>query len=127
MNKTLSMKALVLSAALAFSGAAMAHGSTAPEHGGIVHMSGETLFEVVPQGAGVAVYIKDDGELVNSANMTARLVVLAKGAKTEVALKPAGANKFEAAPVTIPLGARVAIIATDKTSHAQFSVTFTSK
>lgn len=57
-------------AALAFALSAGAHGSMKPEHGGLVQMTGETLFELVSAPAGVALYVKEDEEVADRAGRT---------------------------------------------------------
>jgi len=124
-RKTL-LAALAGLAALTLAATADAHGSMKPQHGGVVQMTGETLFELVTGPAGVALYVKEDDEDVVSAGMTAKLTVTTKaGAKSDVALTPAGGNKFEAKGVKIPAGAKVGVMLVNKTTQARSSATFT--
>jgi len=124
-RKTL-LAALAGLAALTLAATADAHGSMKPQHGGVVQMTGETLFELVTGPTGVALYVKEDDEDVVSAGMTARLTVTTKaGAKSDVALTPAGGNKFEAKGVKIPAGAKVGVMLVNKTTQARSSATFT--
>jgi len=46
---------------------AFAHGSMKPQHGGLVHMSGETLIELVTGPKGVDVYLSEEDEPVPAA------------------------------------------------------------
>src|SRR5688572_7653769 len=95
-------------AALAFNGA-HAHGSTKPQHGGVVQLVGETSVELVAGAEGAEVYVMYDGEDVSSDGMTGKLTVDNAGAKSETALQPAGANKFEAKGVKISGGSKVVV------------------
>jgi hypothetical protein len=112
-------------AALAFAATADAHGSMKPQHGGVVQMTGETMVELVNAPTGVAVYVRDDEEDVDSAGMTAKLTVSTAGKTSNVALAPAGGNKFEAKGVKIPAGSKVGVMLVNKATHARSSVTFT--
>lgn len=85
------------------------------------------MFELVVQPKAVSLYVMEDHEPVDSAAINAKLTILAKGEKSEVMLKPAGGNKFEAKDVTIPVGARVAVTLVNKTTRAQSGVTFSIK
>ena len=118
--------ALVAVAALGLPSASLAHGSTKPQHGGVVQVTGETVVELVYGPAGVALYVKEDDEDVESAAMTATLTITtAAGARSDVQLKPAGGNKFEAKGVMVPAGSKVGVMVIDNTTHARSSVTFT--
>ena len=114
----------VAGAVLAFNADALAHGSTKPQHGGIVQMSGETLIELVVQPTGVAIFVKDEDDEVASAGMAAKLVVMHKGARTEIAMKPAAGNKFEARGAKIQPGSKVAVMLTNNTTLAKVSADF---
>ena len=117
--------ALVAVAALGLPAASLAHGSTKPQHGGVVQMTGETLVELVYGPAGVALYVKEDDEDVESAGMTATLTITTvAGARSDVQLKPAGGNKFEAKGVMVPAGSKVAVMVINNATQARSSVTF---
>ena len=123
--KTLSAAAVGL-AALAFAAGAEAHGSMKPQHGGVVQMTGETRFELVNAPAGVALYVKDDDEDVESAGMTARLTITTKAGQTSnVQMAPAGGNKFEAEGVKLAPGSKVGVMLVNKATQARASTTFT--
>lgn len=111
-------------AAMTLSAGAQAHGATKPAHGGIVQMSGETLFELVAEPAGTAIYIVDEDDEVPSSGLTAKLVIFAKGAKSEVAMTPAAGNKFEAKGTKIPAGAKVSVQITNKATQVKTSAEF---
>lgn len=117
----------VASAALAFNADALAHGNTKPSHGGVVQMSGETLFELLVEPTGVALFIVDEDDEVASSGMAARLVITSKGDKTEVAMKPAAGNKFEARNTRIAPGSKVVVVLTNNTTQARTSAEFTLK
>lgn len=129
MNKLLTWKAraaltLLAAAALTFHMPAHAHGSTKPEHGGLVQMSGETRFELAVSPDAVALYVKEDDELLPSAGMTAKLTILYKGAKTEVTLQPEAGNKFEAKGVKIAAGSKVSVVLVNKVTQVRTSASF---
>ena len=125
MKKVLSLLLIVL-APLAFD-AAHAHGSTKPQHGGVVQLVGETSVELVTRDDGAEVYVMYDGEDVASGNMTGKLTIDNGGAKSEAALQSAGGNKLEAKGVKIPSGSKVAVTLTDKQTTAKTTARFTIK
>jgi hypothetical protein len=108
MKKLFSL--LMLVATCLVGGTALAHGNTKPLHGGIMQMVGETSFELVAKPEGAELYVVDDGEDIASAQMTAKLTIDIGGTKSEVAMQPAGGNKFEAKGAKIPSGAKVAVL-----------------
>jgi hypothetical protein len=118
---------LLCLSALGLSGAAMAHGITKPQHGGVVQMTGETLFELVTAPAGVTIYVLDEDEPVNAAAMTGKLTISAAGKKSEVALAPAGGHKFFAKGLKLPKGANVGVMVVDNASKARYGATFLIK
>ena len=104
-----------------------AHGGTQPEHGGIVQLVGDMSFELVPAADHVELWVEDDGDEVNSAELAAKLTVVDGGAKSEVALTPAGGNKFEAKGVKIAKGAKVTALVTLKDKQSKIAANFTIK
>ncbi len=126
MKKTLALL-LCLSAAGSLSGTAFAHGFTKPQHGGVVQMTGETLFELVAAPAGVTIYVLDEDEPVDAAAMTGKLSITAGAKKSEVALAPAGGNKFFAKGLKLPKGANVGVMVVDTASKARYGATFIIK
>jgi hypothetical protein len=115
-------------AVLAFATAAYAHGGNKPEHGGVVQVAGDTLFELVSEPGGVSLFVEDDEEEVDSAAMTAKLTITDKsGASSEAVLTPAGGNRFQAQGVTIPAGATVGVLLVNKATQAQSTATFSPK
>lgn len=88
---------LILTALLALLPAlAFAHGNTKPQHGGVVQMSGETVFELVVKPASVELYVTEDDEAVSPADATANLVVAQGGKETKLALTAGPGNAFVA-------------------------------
>ena len=118
---------LVLTLASATAPVARAHGGTQPEHGGIVQLVGDMSFELVPAADRVELWVEDDGEEVNSAELAAKLTVVDGGTKSEVALTPAGGNKFEAKGVKIGKGAKVTALLTLKDKQSKIAANFTIK
>lgn len=110
--------------ALGLPGMALAHGTTTPQHGGVVQMNGETLFELVKNPAGVSLYVLDDDEPVNAAAMTAKLDVTEDGRRTDVTMVPATGNRFEAKRLKLAKGAIVGVLLIDNASKARNGTTF---
>jgi hypothetical protein len=106
---------------------AKAHGGTQPEHGGVVQLVGDMTFELVARPDGVELYVEDDGEEVNSADLAAKLTIVNAGAKSEVVLAPAAGNKFEAKGVKIASGAKVTALLTLKDKQSKIAANFTIK
>src|SRR5713101_3126519 len=119
-----SFVALVLLVISPFN-AARAHGGTQPEHGGIVQLVGDMTFELVARPDGVELYVEDDGEEVNSADLAAKLTIVNAGAKSEVVLAPAAGNKFEGKGVKITSGAKVTALLTLKDKESKIAANFT--
>jgi hypothetical protein len=126
MKKTLAFL-LGLSAVTGLSTTAFAHGTTKPQHGGIVQMNGETLFEIVTAPAGVSLYVIDEDDPVNAAAMTAKLSVTAGGKKTEVAMLPLKGNQFFAKGLRVAKGANIGVLVVDKASGTRYGTTFVIK
>ena len=106
---------------------ARAHGGTQPEHGGVVQLVGDMTFELVARPDGVELYVEDDGEEVNSAELAAKLTIVDAGAKSEVVLTPATGNKFEARGVKIASGAKVTALLTLKDKQSKIAANFVIK
>ena len=117
----------LLVAPLAAGGAAHAHGSTKPQHGGIVQVTGETMFELVNKPAGVELYISEHGEEIPSSSASAKLSIASGAAKKEVSLTPAGGNKYVAKGVKVTSGSKVIVTLVDNTIKAKTFATFTVK
>ena len=120
-----SWPALVLGASvLVFNAPIHAHGSSKPEHGGVIQIAGETRLELVVRPDGVALYIKDDDDEVPSADVTAKLTIVSKGAKTEVPMQAAADNKFEAKGLKLVSGSKVSVLVINKNTQAKVGATF---
>lgn len=124
MKKLLPALLLGLAATAPLAAPAQAHGLTKPQHGGVVQMSGETLFEIVQAPAGVSLYVLDEDEPVNAAAMTAKLSITAAGRKSEVAMAPAKGNQFVAKGLKLAKGANVGVMVIDKASGSRLGTTF---
>ena len=107
-------------------GASLAHGSMKPQHGGLVQMTGETMFELVTGPKGVDVYLSEEDEPIPAAAYTAKLTQTAAGKKTEVALKAAGGYKLSAPGFKAAKGAKIVVALIDKSGAKTFA-TFQTK
>ncbi|MES3024748.1 MAG: hypothetical protein V4857_24520 [Pseudomonadota bacterium] len=87
---------LAAGAAMAVCGAALAHGVLTPQYGGQVAKVNDVSYELVATPGSIAVYVDDHGQKVDVAGGKAKLLLVAGGARTSVALLPAGGNKLEA-------------------------------
>ena len=121
-----SFFALALLVAAPFN-TARAHGGTQPEHGGVVQLVGDMTFELVARPDGVELFVEDDGEEVNSAELAAKLTIVNAGAKSEVVLASATGNKFEAKGVKIAPGSKVTALLTLKDKQSKIAANFTIK
>ena len=126
MKKTLTLLFCLLTLG-GLSNAALAHGITKPQHGGVVQMNGETLFELVVNPAGVSLYVLDEDEPVNAAAMTAKLSISAGGKKTDVTMVPANGNQFVAKGLKLAKDANVSVLVIDKATQSRYGTTFTIK
>ena len=93
------MKILLPSAfaALVAATAAVAHEDHGkPRFGGVVADAGHYQAELVARSDSLTIHVTEHGTPVPTAAGSARLTLLAGGKKTEVALAPAGNNRFEA-------------------------------
>jgi hypothetical protein len=107
--------------------AASAHGNMKPQHGGIVQMSGETVFELVVKPTSVELYVSEDDEPVASSTATAKLTLTVVGKKTELPLVAGAGNGFVGAGIKLPKGAKVSVTVVDKASGAKTFTTYTLK
>ena len=125
MNK---IAATLLAAAMAAASfPAAAHGEAQPMHGGIVQMAADLQFELVPQAGGAALYVVDHGKPADASKMSGKLTVLNGKDKSEADLKPAGANKLEAANVKLGAGAKVVASVRGATPGKAVTVRFSVK
>ncbi len=111
----------------ALPGAVLAHGATHAQHGGVVQMNGETLFELVRAPAGVSLYVTDEDEPVAASSMTARLSVTVGGQRRDVAMVPGNGNQFFARGLTLLKGASVGVLVINRVTQARYGTTFTIK
>ncbi|TWB67606.1 hypothetical protein FBZ87_11435 [Nitrospirillum amazonense] len=111
--------------ALAATQPALAHGNTKPQHGGVVLMAGETVFELVNKAGAVALYVTDDDEPVAATAMTGQISITTGGKTQVVALKPADGNRFDAPGATIPAKSQVAVQVVDTATKTSLGTTFT--
>ena len=100
------------------------HGSTVPKHGGVVKISGEMSFEFVIADGGVKIFLLDDGEEVDSAQLTARLIIKNAGDSTTVALTPSGGNSFSAPDITLAAGSKVLTLVTLANTYSTVGANF---
>lgn len=125
--KFLSFRSAIAALALAaLPATALAHGSMKPQHGGLVQMTGETMFELVTGPKGIDVYLSEEDEPIPAAGYTAKLTQTLAGKKTEAALKPAGGNKLTAAGFKAGKGAKIVVALVDKSGVKTFA-TFQTK
>jgi hypothetical protein len=120
------MKKLICILALCATSLAQAHGTPVANHGGIVQAVGETWLELVARGGAFELYVEDDGDPVASADLSGTLTIVDAGGKKQLALKPAGANKLQAAGA-VGKGGKVLVLLqlADKKTHV--STTFQMK
>ncbi|HYF58561.1 MAG TPA: hypothetical protein VEA81_06355 [Burkholderiaceae bacterium] len=79
-----------------------------PMHGGVLAEAGTFQGELVNGPKGPVLYVTDHGAPVATAGASAKLTVLAGGARSDLQLVPAGANRLAPAQGEAPLarGAR---------------------
>lgn len=116
-----------LALSLALPAAALAHGATHAQHGGVVQMNGETLFELVRARTGVSLYVMDEDEPVAASGMTARLSITVGGQRREVTMVAGRGNQFFARGLTLPRGASVGVMVINNTTQARYGTTFSIK
>lgn len=120
--KALLMTLIAATTALSFD-AVVAHGSTKPAHGGIVQIVGETSFELVPLENGAEVYLKEEDEELDTAQMSGKLTVTHEGSKLEAPLVAAGGNKLAAKDIKLESGAKVSVFVT-RADQTKLGATF---
>ena len=127
MMPRLTKLALICGALAMVPGAALAHGSMKPSHGGVVQMSGEIMVELVTKPKSLEIYVTEEDEAIPAAGFDGALIVTAAdGAKSRTAMNAAGGNKFTA-PGRPPSGAKVVVSLTAKQGGAKTFVTFRMK
>ena len=102
------LRAAVLAGAALAGTAVLAHDEHGkPQHGGIVAEAGTFQGELVAGPKGPTLYVTDHGQPVPTAGASGKLVVLAGGQRSDLALSPAGDNRLAPAqPFALPTGAR---------------------
>ncbi|WP_343526189.1 hypothetical protein [Sphingomonas sp.] len=113
-----------LAAGLLASAPALAHGNMKPQHGGVVQMAGETLFELVRSPAGVSIYVTDDDEPLASSAASGKIAVTTAGKTQDIVLRPGPANRFDAPGLKLAPGARLAVQVVEKATQARLGTTF---
>lgn len=122
--KTTFLNVILISlGSLLFNASALAHGDETPQHGGVVKVEHEMVFELVRRDSGVTVYLRDHGKSYSTEKLTGNVTVLAAGKKSNAVLTPAGENKMTA-DVTIPNGAKV-LVKVKEDGHHSVTVRFT--
>ncbi len=126
MNK-LTKLALFCGALGLLPGAALAHGSMKPSHGGVVELSGEIMVELVTKPKSLEIYVTEEDEPRPAVGFDGALVVTAAdGAKSRIPLNATGGNRFTA-PERPAGGAKVVVSLTEKKGGAKTFVTFKMK
>ena len=116
--KTKLLNVLLISlGSLLFNASALAHGDETPQHGGVVKVEHEMLFELVRGDSGATLYLRDHGKPYPTEKLTGNVTVLATGKKSNAALIPAGENKMTA-DVVIPVGAKVLVKVKEDGHHS---------
>lgn len=123
MKNSLLKVVLLAAGSLLFNAQVMAHGSTEPEHGGVVKVEHEMVFELVRSDTKTSLYLRDHGKPYPTEKVSGNLTVLAAGKKSESTLVPAGVNKM-IADIAIPAGAKV-LVKVKEGSHHGVTVRFT--
>lgn len=124
MRTKLLTTALLSLCALSFN-AAMAHGGSAPKHGGVVQAAGDLSFELVGSPDGAVIYVEDHGNAMTPTGLKGKLTVLNGGQKSEAELVVAG-DKLEAKGVKLNKGAK-AVAALVTPGAKAITVRFTVK
>lgn len=104
---------------------AMAHGSAAPRHGGIVQEVNDVNFELVVEADGATIYLVDHDDDMPSKGISGKLTVLNGPQKSEVDIKAADGNKLRATGVKIAKGAKLVALLNNvegKTVTVRFTV-----
>lgn len=116
--------ALLLAAAALAPLPALGHGSTTPQHGGVLQMSGEMQVELVARSGALDVYISEEDEPLAASGFTGLLILTAPdGTASRVPLQAVSGNRFTA-PNRPPSGTRVVVSLTSRADQARTFVTF---
>jgi hypothetical protein len=122
----LTVSALMLGASVLVAPTAMAHGTAAPMHGGVVQTAADLSFELVATAGGAEIYIQDHGKDADASQFSGKLTVLNGAQKSEAPLAPAGAGKLEAKGITLSKGAKAVAVLTTS-GKKSITVRFTVK
>jgi hypothetical protein len=115
---------LLLAAAAIAPLPALGHGSTTPQHGGVLQMSGEMQVELVVRRATVDVYVSEEDEPLAASGFDGVLILTAAdGSTSRVPLQAVAGNRFTAG-MRPPSGTRVVVSLTSRASQARTFVTF---
>lgn len=126
---TMKTKPLLIAALLGLGAltmnAAMAHGTAAPRHGGIVQVANDVTFELVVEADGATIYLVDHDEDMPSKGISGKLTVLSGAQKSEAGVKATEGNKLRATGVKIAAGAKVVAVLNNvegKTATVRFTI-----
>lgn len=115
---------VVLSTLLLTFNLAYAHSNTRPMYGGVLETVGDTSFELVVNDDGVDLYILEEGVEISTSGKTAKVMINNNGERSEFMLEPADGNRFSAKGVTIPSGAAVSVVLTNKEPYSKIGAKF---
>lgn len=107
--RTLLSTLMLAAASLLSNTTVQSHGSTEPQHGGIVRMVGETMIELVSVDGGADLYLREEDQPVPTGGMTGKVTVTIDGVKSEAGLSPAGDNKLQALGVKLSAPCKVSV------------------
>lgn len=105
-------------------GVVFSHGADEPQHGGMVKMVGDMTFELVINDESSNLYLLDDGDLLESEGMQAKLKITEGENKSEIELTPAGGNQFSGAGTALPDGTKVMALITFKDGYSKLGARF---
>jgi hypothetical protein len=131
MESYLTMKNLLIQAALALSlvvlghEAVFAHGGATARHGGVVQLASDLSFELVALTDGAAIYVEDHGKPLAPTGMSGKLTVLNGSERSEGNLVASG-DRLEAKGVKLASGAK-AVAALTTANKKAITVRFTLK
>ncbi|HEX2545933.1 MAG TPA: hypothetical protein VHL79_13700 [Ramlibacter sp.] len=103
---------MVMTAAVAVSSQALAHGVAPPQHGGVVQSVKDIDYELAPHAQGLMLYVEDHGNPVSMAGVTGKVVLVHGTQRTEVVLRPAGENRLLATGMQLAGGQRATALLT---------------
>lgn len=123
-TQQLLIASLLAASALAMN-PAMAHGTAAARHGGIVQVANDVNFELVVEADGATIYLVDHDEDMPSKSVSGKLTVLNGARKSEVDVKATEGNKLRATGVKIDPGAKIVAVLNNvegKTATVRFTI-----